>query len=46
MVGLLVSFIVAWAVIAAFLRYLGRRGLEPFGYYRIALAVVVVALSL
>jgi undecaprenyl-diphosphatase len=45
-VGLLVSFIVAWAVIAAFLRYLGRRGLEPFGYYRIALAVLVVALSL
>jgi undecaprenyl-diphosphatase len=46
LVGLLVSFVVAWAVIAAFLRYLGRRGLEPFGYYRIALAVLVVALSL
>jgi undecaprenyl-diphosphatase len=45
-VGLVVSFVVAWAVIAAFLRYLGRRGLEPFGYYRIALAVLVLALSL
>ncbi len=45
-VGLVVSFVVAWLVIAAFLRYLSRRGLEPFGYYRIALAVVVVALSL
>jgi undecaprenyl-diphosphatase len=46
LVGLLVSFVVAWLVIAAFLRYLSRRGLEPFGYYRIALAVVVVAVSL
>ena len=46
LVGLLVSFVVAWLVIAAFLRYLGRRGLEPFGYYRIALAIVVLALSL
>jgi len=46
LVGMLVSFVVAWLVIAAFLRYLSRRGLEPFGYYRIALAVVVLALSL
>lgn len=45
-VGLLVSFAVAWLVIAAFVRYLGNRGLAPFGYYRIALAVVVLALSL
>ncbi len=43
-VGLLVSFVVAWAVIAGFLRYLQRRGLEPFGYYRIALAVLVFVL--
>jgi len=40
-VGLVVSFLVAWAVIAMFIRYLSRRGLEPFGYYRIAAAVVV-----
>ncbi len=46
LVGLAVSFVVAWLVIAAFLRYLSRRGLEPFGYYRIALAVVVIAVSL
>jgi undecaprenyl-diphosphatase len=46
LVGLLVSFLVAWLVIAAFVRYLSRRGLEPFGYYRIALAVVVLATSL
>lgn len=43
-VGLLVSFLVAWAVIAGFLRYLQRRGLEPFGYYRIALGILVLAL--
>jgi undecaprenyl-diphosphatase len=43
--GLLASFLVAWLVIAAFLKYLERRGLEPFGYYRIALAIVVVAVN-
>jgi undecaprenyl-diphosphatase len=40
-IGLVVSFVVAWAVIAGFLRYLKHRGLEPFGYYRIVLAAVV-----
>ena len=41
-VGLVTSFLVAWAVVAAFLRYLQRRGLEPFGWYRLALAAVVL----
>jgi undecaprenyl-diphosphatase len=41
-VGLLVSFFVAWAVIAGFIRYLRRHGLEVFGYYRIAVALVVI----
>jgi undecaprenyl-diphosphatase len=40
-IGLVVSFFVAWGVISAFLRYLQRRGLEPFGYYRIVLGIVV-----
>lgn len=40
-IGLLVSFFVAWAVVAAFLAYLQRRGLVPFGVYRIVLGVVV-----
>lgn len=40
-VGLVTSFFVAWAVIAVFLRYLERRGLEPFGWYRIVLGIVV-----
>jgi undecaprenyl-diphosphatase len=40
-VGMVVSFLVAWGVIAAFLRYLQTRGLAPFGYYRIILGVAV-----
>ncbi|HKQ70695.1 MAG TPA: undecaprenyl-diphosphate phosphatase [Polyangiaceae bacterium] len=41
-VGMVVSFLVAWVVIAAFLRYLKSRGLEAFGYYRIVVAVLVL----
>jgi undecaprenyl-diphosphatase len=41
-VGLVVSFLVAWAVIAAFIKYLQRRGLEPFGWYRIVLGAIVL----
>jgi undecaprenyl-diphosphatase len=43
-VGLVTSFLVAWAVVAAFLRYLQRRGLEPFGWYRLVLAALVVVI--
>ncbi|MBX3261894.1 MAG: undecaprenyl-diphosphate phosphatase [Labilithrix sp.] len=43
-VGLVVSFAVAWAVIAAFLAYLKKRGLVPFGVYRILLGAVVFLL--
>jgi undecaprenyl-diphosphatase len=42
LVGLVVSFAVAWAVVASFVRYLQHRGLEPFGYYRIAVAIAVL----
>lgn len=41
-IGLIVSFFVAWGVIAVFIRYLQRRGLEPFGYYRIVLGLIVL----
>lgn len=41
-IGFLVSFLVAWAVIAVFIKYLQRRGLEPFGYYRVVLGAVVI----
>ena len=43
-IGLVVSFLVAWAVVALFIRYLQKRGLEPFGYYRIALGLAVLLL--
>ena len=43
-IGLLVSFIIALLVIAAFLRYLKRFGLTPFGIYRILLGIVVLVL--
>jgi undecaprenyl-diphosphatase len=41
-IGLATSFFVAWAVIATFLKYLRTRGLEPFGWYRIVLGMVVL----
>ena len=41
-IGLGVSFLVAWLVIAAFLKYLRVRGLAPFGYYRLALGALVL----
>jgi len=41
--GSLVSFLVAYAVIAAFMRYIRERSFIPFGIYRIALAVLVLA---
>jgi undecaprenyl-diphosphatase len=40
-IGLVVSFFVAWAVIAVFIRYLQTRGLAPFGYYRIVIGIIV-----
>jgi undecaprenyl-diphosphatase len=41
-VGLVVSFFVAWAALASFLSYVKRRGVEPFGYYRIVVGVLIV----
>jgi undecaprenyl-diphosphatase len=43
-VGLVVSFLVAWAALASFLAYLKKRGLGPFGYYRIAVGIAIVLL--
>jgi undecaprenyl-diphosphatase len=44
-IGMVVSFLVAWAVIAGFLRYLARGGLQPFGVYRLLVAAVVLAVG-
>jgi undecaprenyl-diphosphatase len=46
LIGMVVSFGVAWAVISGFLSYLRHRGLAPFGYYRIALGVAVLLVTL
>ena len=43
-VGLLSSFFVSLAVIAALLRYVRDHDLRPFGWYRLALALLIVAL--
>jgi undecaprenyl-diphosphatase len=40
-IGMIVSFLVAWAVIAAFLTYVQRHTLRVFAYYRIVLGGVV-----
>ncbi|HEV8606572.1 MAG TPA: undecaprenyl-diphosphate phosphatase [Tepidisphaeraceae bacterium] len=44
LVGTLVSFLVAWGVIAVFMEYIRKRTFTPFGVYRILLGVVVLVL--
>jgi len=41
-IGMVVSFLVAWAVIAAFLTYVQRHTLRVFAYYRIILGILVL----
>jgi len=43
-IGLVVAFVVSLIVIAAFMKFLGKVGLAPFGWYRVALGLVVFAL--
>jgi undecaprenyl-diphosphatase len=42
-VGFVVSFIVAWAVIAGFMGFIKKRDFSLFGYYRIVLGLLVLA---
>lgn len=42
LVGTLVSFIVAYFVIAFFMNYIKKKDLKPFAYYRIILGVFVI----
>ena len=46
LVGMLVSFVVTWLVVAVFLRYVGRVGMVPFGAYRIILGAIVLVVLL
>ena len=41
-IGLTVSFLVAWAVIAAFLTYVKRHTLKVFAYYRVILGTIIL----
>ena len=45
-IGLVVSFLVAWAVIAAFLTYVKRHTLKIFGYYRVVLGTIILFVGL
>lgn len=44
-VGTVTSFVVALVVIRAFLRYVRTKTLDPFGYYRIVLGILVLVLT-
>ncbi len=39
--GFMVSFLVAWLVIAGFMKYIARRDFKLFGYYRIGLGILI-----
>ena len=43
-VGFVVSFIVAYGVVKVFIDFIGRYGLKPFGWYRIAVGVALLAI--
>jgi undecaprenyl-diphosphatase len=43
-IGFIVSFIVALAVVAWFMRWVRTKGFAPFAIYRIALAIVLIIL--
>ncbi len=43
-IGFVVSFIVAFAVVAWFMRWVRTKGFTPFAIYRIALAIVLIIL--
>jgi undecaprenyl-diphosphatase len=42
-IGFVVSFLVALIVVRTFIAFIGRFGLKPFGWYRIAAGVGIIA---
>jgi len=45
-IGTGVSFVVAYGVIALFMSYIKKKDLKPFAYYRIALGILVLMMSM
>lgn len=45
-IGFIVSFIVAFVVVKTFIAFIGRYGLAPFGWYRIAAGLALFAYAL
>jgi undecaprenyl-diphosphatase len=43
-IGFVVSFLVAWVVVKTFIAFVGRFGLKPFGWYRIAAGLGIIAM--
>ena len=43
LIGFVVSFLVAWVVVKTFIGFVGRYGLKPFGWYRIAAGLAILA---
>ena len=41
-VGFVVSFVVAYIVVKTFIDFVGRYGLKPFGWYRLAVGVILL----
>ena len=41
-IGFIVSFFVAWAVVAFFMKWVRRRGFVPFAIYRIVLGLIIL----
>jgi undecaprenyl-diphosphatase len=42
LVGFIVSFLVAWLVIAGFMKYITKKDFQPFGYYRILVGIIIL----
>ena len=42
-IGFVVSFVVAYGVVKTFIAFIGRYGLRPFGWYRIAAGLAIFA---
>jgi undecaprenyl-diphosphatase len=43
-IGFIVSFVVAWAVVAWFMNWVRKRGFVPFAVYRIVLSILLIIL--